>query len=179
MTSVELVALIETTAAVHSLDPAIVRALVQVESSGNPWSWNPEPRYRYFWDVRSNRPFRKVTALELANQVPPADFHGLAGDDDNEWWAQQASWGLMQVMGAVARELGFTGPYLTALCDPRVGLRHGCLKLATDLAWANGDIRAALAAYNGGRAGNAPGGALRNAGYAEKVLSRREVLTAV
>ena len=176
MTSGDLRALIDTTAAAHGLDPAVVRALVQVESSGNRWAWNPEPRYRYFWDVMENRPFRPVSALEIANQFPPSDFHALAGDDDNEWWAQQASWGLMQIMGAVARELGFTGPYLTELCDPQTNLHYGCLKLATNLPWAKGDLRSALAAYNGGRAGNSPGGALRNAKYADKVLSRREAV---
>lgn len=172
MTSGDLRALIDTTAAAHGLDPAIVLALVQVESSGNPWAWNPEHRYRYFWDVARNRPFRAISALELANQFPPPDFNGLAGDDDNEWWGQQASWGLTQIMGAVARELGFTGHYLTALCDPAVNLTYGCMKLKAELTWTYGDVRAALACYNGGRAGNAPSGPLRNAGYAARVLAR-------
>lgn len=156
----------------HDLRPALVAAVVSVESGGVPWAWNPEPRWRYFWDVRRGQPFRPVSTLEIANQFPPQDFPALVGDRDQEWWAQQASWGLMQVMGAVARELGCKAPYLTSLCNPDVGLHWGCLKLHTELQWAAGDVAAALAAYNGGRAGNAPGGPLRNQAYADKVLSR-------
>jgi hypothetical protein len=165
-------ALIVAVAEAHGLAHSIVEAVVRTESSGNPWAWNPEPRYRYFWDVKANRPFRKVTMLEIANQFPPADFPALAGDRDQEWWAQQASFGLTQVMGAVARELGFRGPYLTELCQPEVNLEYGCRKLRGDLRWAHGDVRVMLAAYNGGRDGNAPGAPLRSAAYADKVLSR-------
>lgn len=31
-------------------------------------------------------------------------------------------WGVMQVMGGVAREVGFKGSFLTELCDPEVGI---------------------------------------------------------
>ena len=112
-----------------------------------------------------------MTPIIVASKFPPADFRALEGDPDQEWWGQQASWGLMQIMGAVARELGFAGLYLPALCDPALNLTYGCQKLQLELEWAKGDVRAALAAYNGGRAGNAPGGPLRTAAYAEKVLA--------
>lgn len=170
-------ALIVEHARATGLESSLVEALVMVESSGNTWSWNPEPRYRYFWDVKLRKPFRTLTPAEVAAEAPPADFRSLAGDPDQEWWAQQASFGPMQVMGAVARELGCTLPYLTELCDPNVGIRYGCLKLAAELKWAKGDTMAALASFNGGRAGNTPGGTLRNAGYAGKVLTRRQALT--
>jgi len=41
---------------------------------------------------------------------------------------QRTSWGLMQIMGAVARERGFRG-WLTELCDPAVNLEWGCRHL--------------------------------------------------
>ncbi|MGE0464594.1 MAG: transglycosylase SLT domain-containing protein [Vicinamibacterales bacterium] len=155
----------------HRLDPELVEAVCLVESGGNPFAWNPEPAWRYFWNVRTGRPFRAVTAAELAAERPPTDFHALAGagDADQEWWGQQASWGLMQVMGAVAREFGFADPYLPKLTVPEVGLEYGCRVLAERLRWAGGDVRAAVAAYNGGKGGNAAGGPLRNAAYADKV----------
>lgn len=164
----------EITAAALSvdLDPRIVRALITVESGGNTWAWNPEPKYRYLWDVRSGKPFRALSPGEASSEFPPSDFPCLAGDPDQEWWGQQASFGLMQVMGAVAREMGFKGAYLTQLCEPSINLRYGCQKLAADLKWAGGDVRAMLASYNGGRGGNSPGGILRNAAYADKVLSK-------
>lgn len=153
----------------HHLDPAVVLAIVSVESSGHPWAWNPEPRYRYFWDVRAWRPFRSVTPAEIASEYPPADFRAIAGDPDQEWWAQQASWGVMQVMGAVAREAGFRHAYLPELCDPWTGLEYGCTHFAGQLIWSGGDVARALGAYNAGRGGaDGPAGQA----YAARVLAR-------
>lgn len=178
MTITDLRPLMAAAAAEYGLTPQLVEALVLQESGGNPWALNPEPRYRYFWDIRKKAPFRALTAAEIAAKIPPADFHSLAGDPDQEWWAQQASFGVCQVMGAVARELGCTEPYLTALCDPVIGLRFGCKKLAVEVKWADGDLSSALAAYNGGRGGNAPGTKpLRNAAYADTVLGRLAKIT--
>jgi soluble lytic murein transglycosylase-like protein len=146
-------AAIERAAAAARLDADLVEALVIVESSGNPYAWNPEPRYRYLWDVARGAPFRKVTLEEAAAKWPPPDFPMLAGDRDQEWWGQQASWGLLQVMGAVARERGFHGPYLPELVDIDLNLRIGCRHLAALLAWAKGDRWKACAAYNAGFTG--------------------------
>jgi soluble lytic murein transglycosylase-like protein len=60
------------------------------------------------------------------------------------------SFGLMQIMGETARELGFVNEYLTKLCDPFWGLHVGCAKLAKCVAAHPGDTRAALLEYNGG-----------------------------
>jgi soluble lytic murein transglycosylase-like protein len=158
------------------LDPLLVRALVEVESGGDPYAWNPEPGYRYFWDVRKRQPFRPVTAAEVRSKHPPADFVCLAGDPDQEWWGQQVSWGLMQVMGAVARERGFRGRYLPQLCAIASNLTYGCGHLAVLLAWARNDQEQALAAYNGGRGGNSQR-PFRNAAYAAKVLAAQFALT--
>lgn len=177
---------IEQAASAHRLDPDLVEALVLQESGGNQGAWNPEPKYRYFWNVRTHAPFRAVSAAEVAAEYPPKDFPALAGDRDQEWWAQQASWGLMQLMGAVAREHGYAEPYLTWLViDPSVNLAIGCAHLAALMRWARGlytglasreqaaVTRSALAAYNGGKAGNGPMDvALRNAAYADTVTAR-------
>jgi len=168
MSGAAIAAAITTAAQRHGLDPRVVRAQAGIESAWNPWAWNPEPKYRWFWDVRLGRPFRTLDLSEIEREAPPADFHCFAGDPDQEWWGQQASFGILQVMGAVARELGFRGHYLTQLCDLELGLEYGCLKLASELRQ-TGDIRSALARYNGGAKGNAPGGPLRNEAYVLKV----------
>lgn len=149
----------------------LVAAIVRVESGGNPWAWNPEPPYRYLWDVRLGRPFRALTAAEIQSERPPADFPALAGDRDQEWWAQAASWGLMQVMGAVARERGYRGPYLTALLDPETALHYGCAHLASlrDRHHARYDWPGVIAAYNAGSPRLA-GGRYVNQGYVDKVF---------
>lgn len=151
----------------RGLHPALVQALVQVESSGNTFAWNPEPHYRYLWDVQRAKPFRPLTPDERLSERPPFDFPCLAGDRDQEWWAQQASWGLMQVMGGVARELGFRGPYLPELTNTDLNLSLGCQLLQKLVLWADGNLHQALAAYNAGKGGwNSPTGQA----YAEKVL---------
>jgi hypothetical protein len=71
------------------------------------------------------------------------------------------------------------------LCsDPALNLALGCEHLADQVRWARGlytglaageqaaVMRSALAAYNGGRASNAPTGPIRNHEYAAKVLVR-------
>jgi len=146
--------LVESAAGRHGLDPNLVEAIALVESGGDPDAWNPEPKYPYLWNVRKGMPFRRLTPEETISKFPPKDFPCLAGDPDQEWWAQQASWGLMQVMGAVARELKFRKPYLTALCsNPDLNLDIGCAHLAGHVRWAAGDWQRAVRAYNGGRGG--------------------------
>jgi hypothetical protein len=159
---------VSTAAEKHRLPLKLVLAVIQVESGGDTYAWNPEPKYRYLWDVRNKRPFRPLTRDEILSEVPPFDFYALKGDKDQEYWAQQASWGLMQVMGAVAREHGFLGPYLTELTDPETGLEFGCAHLASQYEWANRDVTKTLAAYNGGHSGNSRP-PYRNADYASKV----------
>lgn len=171
----ELRALVSEAARVHALDALMVEAVVMQESGGNPWAWNPEPRYKWFWDVRRKAPFRAVTASEVAAKLPPADFRSLAGDPDQEWWGQQASFGVMQTMGAVARELGCTAPYLTELCDPVLSLHYGCKLLAREFAWAGHDWQKTLSSYNGGR-GAAVKSPRPNQSYADDVLARYRAL---
>ena len=157
-------------AAAVRLDRHLAEAVVIVESAGNPYAWNPEPRYRWLWDVRKNEPFRDLTSAEIASRIPPADFGTIAGDRDQEWWGQAASWGLMQLMGALARELRFRGPYLTELTRVDLNLRLGCRHLADLVLWAQGDLRRAAAAYNAGRGGWA---SAAGQAYADKVLNTR------
>jgi transcriptional antiterminator Rof (Rho-off) len=141
----------------YNLSPILVEALVLKESGDDPWAFNPEPTYRYLWDARHSRPFRSLSSYELSLKTTPPDFYDLVGNRgawaDHEWLGQQASWGLAQIMGAVARERGFTGHYLTQLCDPQVNLELACQHLRILLDWAEGDLWKAAAAYNGGRGG--------------------------
>lgn len=165
-------ALIENVALGAGVRHELLLALVMQESGGDPWAYNPEQRYRYFWNVRTNSPFRAVTEEENASEYPPADFPSPAPgivDPDAEWWGQQASWGLCQVMGAVAREHGLAAPFLTCLCDPYIGLGVGARHLR-GLIDRYGE-RDGLAAYNAGP-GNRHGATGQE--YASEVLARIE-----
>lgn len=132
-------------AAAHGLDPRVVEAVVAVESSGRTSA------YRYeagFW------------SKYLANHP---DYRGAVPE------RVSASYGLMQVMYPVAREMGFLFADPELLFVPTTGLEYGCRKLASLLTWAEGDLVQALSAYNGGRGGNAKP-PFRNEAYARRVL---------
>jgi soluble lytic murein transglycosylase-like protein len=137
-----LLSLARRTAAAHSLDSALVCAVVEQESSWNPWAMRYEPVFFA----------RYVAALYTNNKVSAS-----------EAYARGFSWGLMQVMGQVAREQGFAEPFLSALCDPAEGLEVGCKVLRRKFDAASGDVVNALQAWNGGA----------NPSYAAQVLARR------
>lgn len=133
----KLIALARATAAKHALDPALVCAVVEQESSWEPSAMRYEPAFRA----------RYVAPLGL----PPT-----------EAIARSISWGLMQVMGQVAREHGFAGRFLSALCEPAAGLDAGCTVLAAKRRAAAGHLPVALQLWNGGG----------NPDYAAEVLAR-------
>ena len=164
--------LIREAAAAADLPLSLVQAVVAIESSGRPYAYKPEPPYRWLWDVRKGEPFRAITPAERASEYPPEDFRGPAGvTADAEWWGQQASWGLMQVMGATARWLGYTEPDLPALCDPAIGLKYGCLYLARQTK--RHGLAAGVAAYNAGSVVRVTAdGPYINQGYVDKVMAR-------
>lgn len=167
-----MIALTTAAAQRHNLDAALVRAIVEIESGWQIWAWNPEPHYRYLWNVRENAPYR-ASSRQALEKSPPSDFPTLAGDRDNEWWGQQASWGLMQVMGAVAREYGFREPYLPALCRPADNLDIGCRHLARlqrRFGPSHG-VDGVIAAYNAGSPRRVGDGRFENQEYVDKVRS--------
>lgn len=122
-----LISIARKTALAHGLPPALVAAVCEHESGGwEPWAMRFEPAFL----KRYVEPLKLKSATE-AN-------------------ARATSYGLMQVLGQVARELGFKGKYLTELCDPVVGVEFGCRKLKQCMDKHDNDQRAALLAYNGG-----------------------------
>ncbi len=136
----ELIVLAKATAERHGLDPVLVCAVVEQESfpPWNPWSMRAEPAF----DAKYVRPLHLTPTEE---------------------WARSISWGLMQGMGQVARERGYTGPF-PQLCQPEIGLEWGCVHLKGKLAAAGGDVMRGLEMWNGGG----------NPAYAAEVAARME-----
>jgi len=128
----EFVVLAHRAAETHSLWPELVCAIVEQESAWNPWALRYEQEF-----------YEKYVAPQIARG---------AIDDVTESRARAFSWGLMQVMGQVAREHGFASESLAFLCDPAVGLEIGCRVFAAKLAAAEGNVMRALLLWNG--AGN-------------------------
>jgi len=150
------------------LDPILLASQVTQESAGNTFAMKFEPRYPYLWDVRRDEKFRRLTADERMCIQPPPDFFAMPGVyAETEWIAQKTSWGLLQIMGATARELGYHRMYLSGLLDPVEGLDYACKYLVRLKKTVNGNEEKMLAAYNAGL-GNLAGGVR----YANAVLQR-------
>lgn len=120
----------------YGLNPALVCAVCEQESAWCQWAIRYEPAFEERY---------------VAGQ----------GHDPTEQKARSISWGLMQVMGEVAREQGYNY-HLAGLCDPENGLEAGCRKLRACMDARNGDTAAALEHWNGGA----------DPDYAKHVLAR-------
>jgi soluble lytic murein transglycosylase-like protein len=139
----ELIALARKIAAAHHLDAEVVCGMCERESTWDPWSIRYEDGF-----------YTKYIEKMIAS-------HQLTNPTEER--ARAFSWGLMQVMGEVAREMGYTGP-LAELCDPATGIEVGCRTLAHKIATNEGSIANSLQAYNGGS----------NPRYAAEVLALAE-----
>jgi soluble lytic murein transglycosylase-like protein len=120
-----LIALACVSAERHGLQPALVCAVIEQESSWNCYAMRFEPAFQ----MRYVRPLTLSPTEETARSI---------------------SWGLMQVMGQVAREQGFEGLSLAALCEPAIGLEVGCAVLSGKLTAGGEDISKGLLLWNGG-----------------------------
>lgn len=145
-----------TAEAVYSLPSGVIAAVVGQESNGYPWSGRYEPGF---------------FAHSIAGKTR-SDLGGLWPVDINETTERQwraTSWGLMQIMGQVARELGFPFQALSQLCDPVLGVHYGAAHLAHQYRRYGGDLKKALSAYNAGTATTA-----NYDGYVLPVIQRME-----
>jgi soluble lytic murein transglycosylase-like protein len=135
---------IERISGIYGINPKLVTALCVTESAMDPWATRFEPGWKWY--------------------LTPKAFSLTAHTTEKTEAVHQAtSWGLMQIMGAVAREEGYNGP-LPKLCIPEVGLEFGCRKLRK-LIQKNIKLEDALASYNAGKPGTAIGIA-----YAKKII---------
>jgi soluble lytic murein transglycosylase-like protein len=126
----------------HEIDPDLLEAVVIAESSGQTDAFRFEPGF-----------YRRY--LEGKPEYAKANPRRVS-----------SSYGLCQVMYTTAQQYGFQD-LPEVLFQPAVGLQFGGLHLKRLLAWSKGDVRKALAAYNGGQGNYAATDPQR---YATKVL---------
>jgi len=140
----------------HKIDHNVLVALVQTESSGNPYAIRGEFKgplihqegefYQSRWKYPDN----------------PKGWSEVVGSTHaTEGIGQATSWGLCQVMGTVAREHGFNR-WFPELCQPEIGIEYGCLHLKAKMRRYGSDPSRAYAAYNGGSVRMTPGGMFEN-----------------
>lgn len=110
MRDVDIVNLIKRIAPQYGIPEEIVWGVIQKESSGRPGVHRHEPRYRYLYQPKAVKPKDCTYVTEVS--------------------MQRTSIGLMQVMGATYRELGYTGWLGDIFADPRLQVEYGCKYLA-------------------------------------------------
>ncbi len=133
-----------------NINSELFRAIIHVESSWNPLARRYEPDYKYlhFYRYCASK-FGIIESIEERNQ--------------------KTSWGLCQVMGAVAREQGFEG-HLETLCLAEKGLVAGAKHLRHFTERYGEDYEShIIAAYNAGAARKETSGMYRNQQYVDKV----------
>lgn len=123
-------------------------AIIHVESSWNPWAVRYERQYAY---LLTPEEFAKSSRITL----------------ETEAVLQRCSWGLCQLMGGTARDLGYTG-MLTCLLDPEVNILYGAHLFARIAGhYVHQDDQ--IAAYNAGSVKRKADGRYLNQGYVDKV----------
>ena len=134
----------------HGIPVELISAIIEVESGWRPWANRYEKGYKYL-----------------------VDYAGAFCSPDTEKVNQQTSWGLMQIMGGTARDIGFQEPFLTRLCDPETGLEWSCKYLRRlydrHQTWSD-----AVSAYNQGWPHRNQDGKYKNQGYVDKVTKAVE-----
>lgn len=151
--------LIAVAADKYEIPRALVKAIVAVESGGNPWAVRYEPKF-----------FEKyVENAQITTKSPCSEA--------TERSLRAHSFGLMQIMGQTARETGFEGVFLTELLDPATNLDICCKYLGRlvgryfdECGW-----RGVVSSYNAGSVRYRPGTKVFvNQPYVDKVMSRME-----
>lgn len=136
------------------LDPDLISAICFVESSFIPTATRYEKDWRYFYEVNFfAEKLGILVGVEKTNQA--------------------TSWGLMQVMGSVARELGFLEK-LEGLKTPELGIFFGCTKLKSLFRRkiCDNDEVKVIASYNAGSPRMTKGGMFENQQYVDKVCRK-------
>lgn len=149
MTEVQIRDLLYKKAVRHSLNPKLVTAIAVTESSLNPWAARYEPEFKYI-----------LTAEKFAK------LNGITAATETQF--QKTSIGLMQVMGAVFRELGYTEALPMAFI-PDISVEYGCLKLVRIMRTYS-SLSDVIASYNAGSPRMDSSGALKNQHYVDTVF---------
>lgn len=132
------------------VEPELVMAIAQAESALNPHTVRFEPGWTYQYRVSEFAKNLKITR-------------------ETEKTLQMFSWGLMQIMGTVAREEGFD-KLLTELTNPSYNIIIGCRKVES-LQRIHEKLEDIISAYNQGWPKKNEDGYYKNQAYVDKVMA--------
>jgi len=140
--------LIKKYAKKYGLDEKIVYGICITESNFNQYAIRYEPDYRWIEDTESHKP-------------QGCTHH-------TERFLQKCSIGIMQVMGGVYRQYGFTGWLTTIFEDVNIQLDYGCRHLRSKIKKYGSEN--GILAYNSGSPIKNNAGEYINKAYLERVL---------
>jgi len=132
------------------IDAKLVYAIAMAESALDPNTARFEPGWKYWYKIDDFSKSLRITR-------------------DTEKVFQATSWGLMQVMGTVARELGFN-KHLTELTKPNYNVAIGVRKLQ-ELFNKYDKLEDVISSYNQGYPRKNEDGEYRNKYYVNTVLN--------
>jgi soluble lytic murein transglycosylase-like protein len=100
------------------------------------------------------------------NYIQPMLAHNAI--DPKEALGRATSWGLMQIMGQVAREKGFKGEF-EELFDPEIGLKYSLRHLRNFIEHYEPNLDDAIASYNAGSPRKGKDGKYVNQSYVDRI----------
>jgi len=131
-----------------------VLGIIETESSFNPYACRYEPHYRWIYK--------------------PEEFYiSYSSTVETEIQFQKCSLGLMQLMGAVYRELGYKKPLPAVFEDIDAQISYG-IRHFLKFYHRYESITAAISSYNAGSPRKTQTGRYVNQGYVDKVLANAE-----
>lgn len=108
----KLAATIQQAAFDTGISVPLLASVIHQESGGNPFAVRYEPAFL-------KKYLESKTRKTIGGYVPTKCSW------QTEVQMRATSFGLMQIMGQVARERGFSGEFLPELCDPATNLKWG------------------------------------------------------
>jgi soluble lytic murein transglycosylase-like protein len=152
----EIVKAIQDAATQAKIDGRLLQAICTVESSLNPRAIRFEPNYAWVYQTAQ---FAKKLNIS----------------QDTESACQRFSYGLGQVMGAVAREYGFKEHLMELFADTNQSVIYSAMHLAKFLK-GKPKIEDAVACYNAGSVRRTESGLYVNQAYVDKVMREYSLL---
>jgi len=141
------------------IDPFVISAICWQESSFDPYAFRFEKDFL-------KKYVEPLTKAAIKKRNPSI---GGAISEDSERHGLAISWGAMQILGQTARERGFNGVFLPALCG-YPGILYGSEHLVY-LRARHHDWDKVFSAYNAGSPTNK-----NQTSYVEAVLERLDIL---